>query len=69
MLKNLTTAANNRAANNRAAEAVSRQIDRLANTPPPPGVTVEATNGGVTLTGRRLRRRLLHDPQLRNFGR
>lgn len=57
------------AAERRATIAVERQIDRLAQTPPPLGVTVEATAGAVILTGKRLRRRLLTDPNLRSFGR
>lgn len=64
MLEKLTPAANDR-----AAKAVARQIDRLANTSTPPGVTIEATDNGITLTGKRLRRRMLGDPNLRNFGR
>ena len=58
----------NPAADRRATQAVERQIDRLAKTPPPPGIAVEATDRGVTLIGKRLRRRLLTDPNLRNFG-
>jgi hypothetical protein len=64
MLEKLTPAANRR-----AAIAVANQINRLAQTPPPPGVTVEATDSGITLSGKHLRRRLLTDPDLRNFGR
>lgn len=52
-----------------AAEAVEKQINRLAQTQPPPGVTVEATDVGLILTGKNLRRRMLNDPNLRNFGR
>jgi hypothetical protein len=57
------------AAEQRADLAVERQIDRLAETPAPPGVTVEPFDSGVRLTGKRLRRRLITDPSLRNFGR
>ena len=57
------------AAERRADQAVKRQIDRLAQTPTPPGVTAEPIEGGIALTGKRLRRRLINDPQLRNFGR
>jgi hypothetical protein len=64
MLEKLTFAAGRR-----AAEAVTRQIGRLAQTPTPPGVTVEVNADGITLTGKRLRRRMLTDPNLRNFGR
>lgn len=64
MLEKLTPAAERA-----AAKAVERQIDRLAQTPPPPGITAEATDSGVTLIGKNLRRRMLTDPNLRNFGR
>jgi hypothetical protein len=64
MLEKLTTAAKRR-----VAIVVKQQIDRLAQTPPPPGVMVEASADGLTLTGKRLRRRMLTDPKLRNFGR
>ena len=64
MLEKLT-----QAADRRAAKAVARRIDRLAQTPTPPGVTVEANPDGITLTGKSLRRRMLNDPSLRNFGR
>jgi hypothetical protein len=64
MFENLVTAADRR-----AAAAIKRQIDRLRQTPVPPGVMSEANDVGITLTGKRLRRRLLNDPNLRNFGR
>jgi hypothetical protein len=64
MLEKLTPAANRR-----AAIAVAKQLGRLAKTPAPPGVTVEATDSGITLSGKHLRRRMLSDPDLRNFGR
>ncbi len=64
MLEKLTTAAERR-----VAIAVKQQVDRLAQTPPPPGVTFEASNDGITLSGKRLRHRMLTDPKLRNFGR
>ncbi|WP_430444102.1 hypothetical protein [Sphingorhabdus contaminans] len=51
-----------------AADAVTRAIAKLSETPVPAGVHVEATEGGVLLSGRHLRRRMLGDPQLRNFG-
>lgn len=57
-----------KAGNRVAGDAVARTIARLAQTPGPPGVHVQAVEGGVALTGRRLRRRMLADPQLRNFG-
>lgn len=52
-----------------AANAVAEQIKRLAQNPTPPGITAEPIHNGVALTGKRLRRRMLDDPQLRNFGR
>jgi hypothetical protein len=64
MLENLTPAAQLQ-----ATAAVKNQINRLAKTPAPPGVTVEATDSGITLSGKHLRRRMLSDPDLRNFGR
>lgn len=64
MLDKLTTAANGQ-----AAKAVTRQIDRLAQTPTPLGITAEVTEGGVALTGKRLRQRMLTDANLRNFRR
>ena len=64
MLENLFTTAEQR-----SAEAVARQISRLAQTPTPLGVTTETMENGVTLTGKRLRRRMLTDANLRNFGR
>jgi hypothetical protein len=64
MLEKLTTAAERR-----VAIAVKQQIDRLAQTPTPPGVMVEATADGLILSGKQLRRRMLTDPELRNFGR
>jgi hypothetical protein len=64
MLERLTIAAEHS-----AAEAVARQIDHLAQTPTPSGVTVEVKDGGIALTGKRLRYRMLTDPSLRNFGR
>jgi hypothetical protein len=64
MLETLTPAADRR-----AAKAVQRQIDQLAKAATPPGVRVEANDTGVVLTGKRLRRRIIDDPQLRNFGR
>ncbi|TSB01389.1 hypothetical protein [Sphingorhabdus contaminans] len=51
-----------------AAGAVTYAIAKLSETPVPGGVHVEAIGGGVLLSGRRLRRRMLDDPQLRNFG-
>ncbi|MBL0925730.1 MAG: hypothetical protein IBJ12_14855 [Sphingomonadaceae bacterium] len=53
----------------RADVAVRLQINRMAEIPAPPGVRVEAMDSGVSVTGKHLRRRLIDDPQLRNFGR
>ena len=53
----------------RANDAVAQTITRLANTPTPLGVAAEAFEGGVALTGKGLRRRMIDNPQLRNFGR
>jgi hypothetical protein len=64
MLEKLTVAAEER-----AAAAVANQISRIAQMPTPPGITAEATDSGVTLTGKRLRQRMLFDANLRNFGR
>jgi hypothetical protein len=64
MLEKLTLSAERQ-----ASDASARQLDRLAQTTPPPGITVEATDDGVILSGTRLRRRMLSDPSLRNFGR
>ena len=49
--------------------AVQRQIDRLAKAATPPGVRIEGSDTGIILIGKRLRRRMIDDPQLRNFGR
>lgn len=62
MLEKLT-----HAANRRADAAVKRQIDRLAQKPTPPGVTAQPVAGGIALTGKGLRRRMLSDASLRNF--
>ena len=49
------------AAERQAATAVRHQIDRLAKASAPPGITVEATDDGITLIGKNLRRRILDD--------
>ena len=64
MLENITVAAEAR-----AAAAVADQISQLAQKPTPPGITAEATDSGVALTGKRLRQRMLTNASLRNFGR
>jgi hypothetical protein len=43
--------------------------DRLMQAPCPAGVDVERHGDGICLVGKNLRRRMLDDPQLRNFGR
>lgn len=43
--------------------------DQLMQAPRPAGVDVERRGDGVCLIGKNLRRRMLDDPQLRNFGR
>lgn len=51
------------------ARAAVEHCERLGATAPPPGVHVERVDGGIRLSGKRLRRRMLHEPLLRNFGR
>lgn len=64
ILENLTTIAQARAARAQAAA-----IRRLAETPTPPGITAQAIDGGIALSGKALRRRYITDPDLRNFTR
>ncbi len=52
-----------------AEAAKDRKIAALASRVPPPGVTVTPTSDGITLSGKRLRRRMITDPQVRNFAR
>lgn len=52
-----------------AAQCRSAQIERLADTIPPPGITITRTDEGVVLSGKHLRRRLVTDATLRSFGR
>ena len=56
------------AGEHRAVDKVNRTITHLTAIPTPPGVTAEPIDGGVLLTGKGLRRRMLDDPKLRNFG-
>lgn len=56
------------AANKRADRLLMRLIRRLASQPVPPGVEVKALPDGVELSGKRLKRRMIDDPHLRNFG-
>ena len=57
------------AAEKRADRLLMRVIARLAARPVPPDVEVKASADGVELTGRRLKRRMIDDADLRNFGR
>lgn len=56
------------AADKRADRLLMRVIARLAARPVPPGVEVKALPDGVELSGKRLKRRMIDDPALRNFG-
>ena len=56
------------AANKRADRLLMRVIRHLAARPAPPGVEVKALPDGVELSGQRLKRRMIDDPNLRNFG-
>lgn len=57
----------------KAAALGKRRVDglcqQLMQAPRPAGVDVERSGYGVCLIGKNLRRRMLYDPQLRNFGR
>mgnify|MGYP006149260057 FL=1 len=48
---------------------VDALCDQLMHAPRPAGVNVERSGDGICLVGKNLRRRMLDDPQLRNFGR
>jgi hypothetical protein len=56
------------AASKRADRLLMRVIARLAARPVPPAVEVKALPDGVELSGKRLKRRMIDDPNLRNFG-
>lgn len=56
------------AADRHADRLLMRVICRLAARPVPPGVEVKALPDGVELSGKRLKRRMIDDPTLRNFG-
>lgn len=56
------------AADRKADRLLMRVIARLTVRPVPPGVEVKALSDGVELSGRRLKRRMIDDPTLRNFG-
>jgi hypothetical protein len=53
-----------RAVTNIIRRIVSRTVTRGDV---PSDVTVAGVNGGVAITGKRLRRRMIDDPKLRNF--
>ena len=59
--------------NAKAAALGERRVeglcDQLMHVPRPAGVDVERSGDGICLVGKNLRRRMLNDPQLRNFGR
>jgi hypothetical protein len=59
--------------NAKAAALGERRVDglcdQLMHVPRPAGVNVERRGDGICLVGKNLRRRMLYDPQLRNFGR
>jgi hypothetical protein len=56
------------AASRRADRLLMRVIHRLASRRVPPGVEVKALPDGVELSGKQLKRRMIDDPDLRNFG-
>jgi hypothetical protein len=56
------------AADKRADRLMMHVIHRLAARQVPPGVEVKALDNGVELSGERLKRRMIDDPALRNFG-
>ena len=57
------------AASKQADRMLMRIIRRLASRPAPPGVEVKALPDGVELSAKRLKRRMIDDSNLRNFGR
>ena len=53
-----------------ALRLVAKEIDRiLAKSDRPKGVSAEATEQGVVLKGRKLKRRAITDPSIRNAAR
>jgi hypothetical protein len=56
------------AASKRADRLLMHVIARLASRPVPPEVEVKALPDGVALSGKRLKRRMIDDATLRNFG-
>lgn len=57
------------AADRKADRLLMRVIHRLAQSETPKGVEIEPLDDGVRLSGRSLKRRMIDDAQLRNFGR
>lgn len=56
------------AASKRADRLLMRVIARLAARPVLPGVETKALPDGVELSGKQLKRRMIDDADLRNFG-
>jgi hypothetical protein len=54
--------------NRRADRLLIRVIARLARKTPPEGVEIKALPNGVQLSGKALKRRMIDDAELRNFG-
>ena len=57
------------AVDQKANEKVAQIIRHLATKPTPPGVSADASDDGIILSGKHLRRRYITDPNLRNFTR
>ncbi len=57
------------AADRKADRLLMRVIRRLAQCEAPKGIEAEPTDDGVRLSGRGLKRRMIDDVQLGNFGR
>lgn len=57
------------AADNIADRALMRVIERMATNTPPKEVELEHRSNGLLLKGRRLKRRMIDNPLLRNFWR
>jgi hypothetical protein len=53
-----------------ASRAADEARDRILSAATvPPGVIAERIDGAIALSGKRLRSRMIADPNLRNFGR
>ncbi|MFN3747372.1 MAG: hypothetical protein ACK4SJ_01660 [Sphingorhabdus sp.] len=57
------------AADRKADRLLMRFILRLAQSETPKGIEIEPLDDGVRISGRGLKRRMIDDAQLRNFGR